>query len=137
MTDQTITPHVDSSPALSPVAAEFTADVPEGVDAASMPDFCDMRRMLPADRLDAQLSLAEVASALPEGMAERMAAGLSIAEFTPEVAAGVRKVFRTMQEIVLDYAADREAMIDWLVSQESPNSALQHAFSQVSAALGN
>lgn len=137
MTDQITTTATDDAPALAAVAAEYDDTAPEGVDMSTMPEFRDMRRMLPADRIDAKLALAEVAGALPEGSAERMAEGMAIADFTPEVAGSVRKIFRTMQEIVLDRAADRDEMAEWLVSQESPEAALQAAFSKVSATLGN
>lgn len=137
MTDQTTTPTRDDAPALAAVAAEFDTEVPDGVDAATMPQFRDLTRLLPADRLDAQLALAEIAAGLPEGAAERMADGMALSDFTPDVAASLRGIFHAMQDMVLDNAADRDAMTAWLLDQKSPMSALQYAFAKVSAILGN
>lgn len=58
---------VDSRPVLEGVAPQFASadDEPEGVDMTTLPEFKDLRRMLPSERLKVQMSTAKVATGLP------------------------------------------------------------------------
>lgn len=126
----------DEAPVLAPIDSAFSdpdGDIEEQRLRASMPAFRDLRRMLPAARLSMQLELAGLASALPAGLTE----GIDISDLTPEAAAGLASFFQTMQDMVLDNAADASEMEAWLIEAEDGTAALQIAFSALSERLGN
>lgn len=141
-----VAPAADSQPALAGVAPQFAGqdqDV-EGVNADTMPEFRDMRRMLPAQRLAATMALGKVAATLPaslrdvageDGSVDLSAADL--ASITPEDMDGLANLFQVIQDIILDNAKDRQAMEDWLMDQEDPLQAVMVAFSRYQEALGN
>lgn len=131
-------PVVDASPALADTGVEFDHDIPDGVDAASMPAFKNFSRLLPADRLDLQLGLAEVLEEAPPGLLDGADAGdLSIEQEIARVKP-LRKALRAMQEMLLDNAQDRDAMAEWLLAQGPASyQAMTWAFHKLLGALGN
>lgn len=136
MTETTFDIPTDEAPVLAPIDPAFSdpdEDIEEQRLRASMPAFRDLRRMLPAARLSMQLELAGLASSLPTGLTE----GIDISDLTPEAAAGLAEFFQTMQDMVLDNAADTSEMEAWLIEAEDGTAALQLAFSELSVRLGN
>ncbi len=123
---------VDEMPALSGLVPEQTAEsVDEGVDAASMPAFRSLRGQLPAARFHVKAQLAALEKMVPEGM--KGASEDMVLDKLPEV----DRMFQAMQDLVLDRAADREAMTAWLCEQENGEGALLAAFGKLSESLGN
>lgn len=127
---------VDSQPALHGMGPEFVAanSEPEGVDLTTMPSFRDMRRMLPSERLRVQMKAAKVAAALPAHLKE--AEGVEFEALSPEDLDALTDVIATVESVVLDNAADREAMTDWLVDQKEPLDAVMTAFTEFTSRLG-
>ena len=136
---------VDTSPVLAAAGVDF--DDPSGNEAeqalrASVPAFRDMRRVLPAARMKRQMELARFAASLPESMrdAEGDGGSLDLADFDDETATAIADVFERMQDMVLNDAADRDEMTEWLLDAAEAgqgNEALQVAFSQLAQTLGN
>lgn len=127
---------VDPQPALHGMGPEFVAanSEPEGVDLTTMPSFRDMRRMLPSERLRVQMKAAKVAAALPAHLKE--AEGVEFEALSPEDLDALTDVIATVESVVLDNAADREAMTDWLVDQKEPLDAVITAFTEFTSRLG-
>lgn len=136
MSDITTTPSTDSSAALAAIGPEFDDSVPEGVDAASLPEMRDMRRMLPSKRFEVKAKVGKIATSLPKNL-ENLEGDIDLQDLGPETWEKFQTLFSTMEEIVLDTAADRDAMEQWLINQESGESAIQFAFGRVSETLGN
>lgn len=132
----------DQTPALATVAPQFDQDTPEGVDQDSLPEFKDLRRMLPAQRIKAQADMAKLATDLPDKFREvdqdgQVNLNLDMADLTSEDLDGLVNMAETAQDIVLNGAKDRNAMEDWLLKQDSPMEAVMYAFTQYQARLGN
>lgn len=133
----------DARPALATVAPNYGAsneDSLEGVDAAHMPEFKDMRRMLPAERLAAQFMAAKVAKAMPSGMLEKfdgLEAGTSLDDLDTADLDALVGVINSVQGVVLDNAADREAMAEWLRTQDNGMNAVMYAFTVYTEKMGN
>lgn len=131
---------VDPSPALAGVGPQYgSADAePEGVDMTTLPAFKDLRRMLPSERLKVQMKTAKVATALPAHLKDAdTSEGLDFDAMTAEDFDALTNVIATVEEVVLDNAADREAMTEWLVSQDEPLNAVMAAFTKFTERLGN
>lgn len=135
---------VDTSPVLAAAGVDF--DDPSGNEAeqalrASCPQFRDMRRVLPAERMRRQMELARFAASLPESMRDAEGDGsLDLADFDDETATAIAAVFERMQDMVLNDAADRDEMTEWLLDAAEAgqgNEALQIAFSELAQTLGN
>lgn len=144
--EPSVEPAVDPQPALSSVAPQFSSQdaEPEGVNTDTMPEFRDMRRMLPAQRLAATMAMGKVAATLPASLrdvaGEDGSVDLStadLANITPEDMDGLANLFQVIQDTILDNAKDRQAMEDWLLDQEDPLQAVMVAFSRYQGALGN
>lgn len=131
---------VDDSPALAGVGPQYAAadNEPQGVDMATMPEFQDMRRMLPSQRLKVQMNTAKVATALPSHLKDADAkAGLSFDDMTAEDLDALTNVIANVEAAVLDNAADRDAMAEWLINQDNSLNAVMAAFSKFTNRLGN
>lgn len=131
---------VDPNPALEGVGAQYAAAdaEPEGVDMTTLPEFKDMRRMLPSARLKIQMSTAKVAAALPAHLKNAdTSAGLDFDNMTADDLDALTNVIATVEATVLDNAADREAMTEWLVAQDEPLNAVMAAFTKFTDRLGN
>lgn len=131
---------VDPRPALEGVGAQYSAAdaEPEGVDMATLPEFKDMRRMLPSARLKVQMKTAKVATALPAHLKDAdTSGGLDFDNMTADDLDALTNVIATVEETVLDNAADREAMTEWLVAQDEPLNAVMAAFTKFTDRLGN
>lgn len=129
----------DPSPALEGVGPQYGsayAEV-EGVDMATLPAFRDMHRMLPSERLKVQMSTAKVAAALPDHLKGETSEGLDFDSMTVEDIDALTNVITTVEGIVLDNAADRGAMTEWLVTQKEPLNAVMAAFTKFTERLGN
>lgn len=132
---------VDPSPALETVAAQYATNAPEGVDVETLPEFKDLRRMLPAQRVRAQMELAKLATDLPaELMAQAEDGGtvsVDLQTLRAEDLDAVVNLMETAQGLVLDNAKDPEAMEAWLVDQQDPLQAVMYAFEKYQGSLGN
>lgn len=131
---------VDPLPALEGVGPQYTSTdaEPEGVDMTTMPEFKDMRRMLPSARLKVQMSTAKVATALPAHLKNADAsAGLEFDNMTADDLDALTNVIAAVEDTVLDNAADREAMTEWLLAQAEPLNAVMAAFTKFTDRLGN
>ena len=131
---------VDDNPALAGVGPQYAAadNEPQGVDMATMPEFQDMRRMLPSQRLKVQMNTAKVATALPSHLKDADAkAGLSFDDMTAEDLDALTNVIANVEAAVLDNAVDRDAMAEWLVNQDNSLNAVMAAFSKFTNRLGN
>lgn len=130
----------DPEPVLATVAPQFAEEV-TGVDVDSLPAFKPFQRMLPAQRIKAQAELAKVATSLPVKFLDQDGSGVSIDadinSLTSEDLDAVAGMVARVQDIVLDAAADREAMENWLLDQENPMDAVMFAFTKYQATLGN
>lgn len=129
----------DPAPVLAPVAPEFdTSEAPEGVDVESLPPFRDARRQLPAERIRTQTRLAAMASGLPEEFMDADGGvEVNLSTIKPEDLEAVADLMESIQELVLDFAQDRDAMAEWLMDQEDPIQAVMHAFTVYQDAAGN
>lgn len=130
----------DDVPALEGVGAEYTgedADGPEGVDVASLPAFKDLRTALPSQRLKAKMDAAKVATSLPAHLKNGEAKGLDFETMTNDDLDALTNLFATMEQLVIDNAADPEAMTSWLVEQEESLNAVMVAFQRFTAYMGN
>lgn len=131
---------VDDRPALEGVGPEYgSADTePEGVDMTTLPEFKDMRRMLPSARLKVQMNTAKVATALPSHLKDANTdGGIDFDNMTADDLDALTNVIATVETTVLDNAADRDAMTDWLLAQSEPLNAVMAAFSKFTDRLGN
>lgn len=131
---------VDPRPALEGVGPQYTGTdaEPEGVDMTTLPDFKDMRRMLPSARLKVQMNAAKVATALPAHLKNAdTSAGLDFDTMTADDLDALTDVIATVEATVLDNAADREAMTEWLLAQAEPLNAVMAAFTKFTDRLGN
>lgn len=131
---------VDDNPALAGVGPQYAAadNEPQGVDMSTMPEFKDMRRMLPSQRLKVQMNTAKVATALPSHLKDTDAKeGLSFDDMTAEDLDALTNVIANVEAAVLDNAADRDAMAEWLVNQDNSLNAVMAAFSKFTNRLGN
>ena len=131
---------VDPNPALAGVGPQYeAADAEvEGVDMATIPAFRDMHRLLPSERLKIQMSTAKAATALPKHLKDGdEEGGLEFDSMTADDIDALTNVISTVEEIVLDNAADRGEMTEWLVTQEEPLNAVMAAFTRFTERLGN
>lgn len=131
---------VDPRPALEGVGPQYTGTdaEPEGVDMTTLPDFKDMRRMLPSARLKVQLNTAKVATALPAHLKNTdTSVGLDFDTMTADDLDALTNVIAAVEATVLDNAADREAMTEWLLAQAEPLNAVMAAFTKFTDRLGN
>lgn len=131
---------VDPRPALEGVGPQYTSTdaEPEGVDMTTLPDFKDMRRMLPSARLKVQMNTAKVATALPAHLKNAdTSAGLDFDNMTADDLDALTNVIAAVEATVLDNAADREAMTEWLLAQADPLNAVMAAFTKFTDRLGN
>lgn len=130
---------VDPNPALAGVGPQYGAADAEagGVDMATMPEFRDMHRMLPSERLKVQMSTAKVATALPDRLKGETPEGLDFDSMTADDIDALTNVIATVEETVLDNAADRGDMTEWLISQKEPLGAVMAAFTKFTERLGN
>lgn len=131
---------VDPKPALAGAGPQYgSADAePEGVDMPTLPAFKDLRRMLPSERLKVQMKTAKVATALPEHLKNvESSGGLDFDSLTPDDLDALTNVIAAVEETVLDNAADRGAMAEWLIAQEEPLNAVMAAFTKFTDRLGN
>lgn len=131
---------VDQSPALAGVGPQYgSADAePTGVDTTTMPEFKDLRRMLPSERLKAQMRTAKVATALPAHLKNAdTSGGLDFDTMTADDLDALTNVISAVETVVLDNAADRDAMAEWLISQGDPLNAVMAAFTTFTDRLGN
>lgn len=104
----------------------------------TLPDFKDMRRMLPSARLKVQMNAAKVATALPAHLKNAdTSAGLDFDTMTADDLDALTNVIATVEATVLDNAADREAMTEWLLAQAEPLNAVMAAFTKFTDRLGN
>ena len=130
----------DDVPALEGVGAEYAgedADETEGVDVASLPAFKDLRTALPSQRLKAKMDAAKVATSLPSHLKNGEAKGLDFETMTSDDLDALTNLFSTMEKLVIDNAADPEAMTAWLVAQDEPLNAVMVAFQRFTAYMGN
>jgi hypothetical protein len=133
-------PVVDARPALEGVGPQFigTDAEPEGVDMTTLPEFKDMRRMLPSARLKVQMNTAKVATALPAHLKNAdTSAGLDFDTMTADDLDALTNVIAAVEATVLDNAVDREAMTEWLLAQAEPLNAVMAAFTKFTDRLGN
>lgn len=131
---------VDSSPKLADVGPQYgSADAEsEGVDMTTLPEFRDLRRMLPSERLKVQMKTAKVATALPAHLkGTDTSKGEGFDSLTSEDLDALTNVITTVEAVVLDNAADREAMTEWLIAQGDPLNAVMAAFTKFTERLGN
>ncbi|QGJ94145.1 tail assembly chaperone [Corynebacterium phage EmiRose] len=134
----------DKAPALADVHPAFDTEAPEGVDIASMPAFRNLNSLLPAQRFEAQTSLAKVAGNIPgvdvanPEAAQEVADQFSRESITFEDLEVMAEAMTVAQEVVLDNAEDTDAMSAWLVSHEGMTgiSALFYAYSKLASQLG-
>ena len=63
--------------------------------------------------------------------------GLDFDNMTADDLDALTNVIATVEETVLDNAADREAMTEWLVAQDEPLNAVMAAFTKFTDRLGN
>lgn len=127
----------DSTPALAPVSPEYDPDDTTGVDVESFPGMRDLRRLLPADRIKAQTDLAKVQDTLPESFTRQGFNPSEVTRMSSDDLDALSGLFVSIQNTVLDNAADREAMENWLIDQDDPIKAVLYGFTQYQAALGN
>lgn len=143
MVDQPTTPETPSHAAeddqavLAPVSPEFNPDDTTGVDVESFPALQDFKRMLPANRLRVQTDTAKMAQALPAKFTEQGTGTQALDELTGDDLDSLAGMFESIQDMLLRYAEDNDAMTDWLIAQEDPIKAVLYGFSQFQAALGN
>lgn len=130
---------IDPNPALAGVGPQYGAadSEPEGVDMTTLPTFKDLRRMLPSERMKTQMATAKVAAALPAHLKNAEAGGLDFDSLTSDDLDALTNVIAAVESVVLDNATDREAMTEWLVTQDEPMNAVMAAFSQFTERLGN
>mgnify|MGYP005984660707 CR=1 FL=1 len=127
---------VDDSPALDGVLPEQTVtDEDDGVDRSTMPEFRSLKGQLPAARFHVKRQLAELEKILPEAL--KNADGDMPEEQVVDSIGEIDEMFQKIQDLVLDRAADREAMTAWLIAQESGENSPMAAFSKMSDDLGN
>lgn len=127
----------DTTPALATAGAEFDVDH-NNLNLASFPGFKPHNRLLPADRMNLQLDLAKIATALPEHFKnEAGTANISFDTLTPEDMDALSSMFTQMQNMVLSAATDTDAMTNWLIDQPEPMEGLMYAFGQYQETLGN
>lgn len=131
---------VDSSPKLAGAGPQYGAadSEPEGVDMTTLPEFKDLRRMLPSERLKAQMRTAKVATALPAHLKNAdTSGGLDFDTMTADDLDALTNVISAVEAVVLDNALDRGAMTEWLIAQDEPLNAVMAAFTQFTDRLGN
>lgn len=131
---------VDERPALEGMGPQYgTAEAePEGVDMTTLPEFKDLRRMLPSARLKVQMNTAKIATALPAHLKNAdTSGGLEFDSMTADDLDALTAVIASVEDTVLDNAADREAMTEWLLAQKDPLNAVMSAFTKFTDRLGN
>lgn len=141
MADHALSPegtYQDQAPVLDGVT-QSTTQVPEGVNAETFPALMDLRRMLPAERFRRQTALAKVVDGLPEDLKTAATGGeaLDMTNVTSADLDALAEMFTRIQDAVLDAAADREAMTEWLMDQEDPMQGVMYGFTRVQGFLGN
>lgn len=141
MADHALSPegtYQDQAPVLDGVTPS-TTQVPEGVNAETFPALMDLRRMLPAERFRRQTTLAKVVDGLPEDLKTAATGGeaLDMTNVTSADLDALAEMFTRIQDAVLDAAADREAMTEWLMDQEDPMQGVMYGFTRVQGFLGN
>lgn len=131
---------VDGRPVLEGMGPQYgTAEAePEGVDMTTLPEFKDLRRMLPSARLKVQMNTAKIATALPAHLKNAdTSGGLEFDSMTADDLDALTAVIASVEDTVLDNAADREAMTEWLLAQKDPLNAVMSAFTKFTDRLGN
>lgn len=131
---------VDGRPALEGMGPQYGAAEaePEGVDMSTLPEFKDLRRMLPSARLKVQMNTAKIATALPAHLKNAdTSGGLEFDSMTADDLDALTAVIASVEDTVLDNAADREAMTEWLLAQKDPLNAVMSAFTKFTDRLGN
>ena len=131
---------VDGRPALEGMGPQYGAAEaePEGVDMTTLPEFKDLRRMLPSARLKVQMNTAKIATALPAHLKNAdTSGGLEFDSMTADDLDALTAVIASVEDTVLDNAADREAMTNWLLAQKDPLNAVMSAFTKFTDRLGN
>ena len=131
---------VDGRPALEGMGPQYGAAEaePEGVDMSTLPEFKDLRRMLPSARLKVQMNTAKIATALPAHLKNAdTKGGLEFDSMTADDLDALTAVIASVEDTVLDNAADREAMTEWLLAQKDPLNAVMSAFTKFTDRLGN
>ena len=141
MADHALSPegtYQDQAPVLDGVTPS-TTQVPGGVNAETFPALMDLRRMLPAERFRRQTALAKVVDGLPEDLKTAATGGeaLDMTNVTSADLDALAEMFTRIQDAVLDAAADREAMTEWLMDQEDPMQGVMYGFTRVQGFLGN
>ena len=125
----------DDQPVLASVDPVFeTAPEAEDIDLSDLPDFLPLQGQLPSARFHVKRQLADVQDSLPDEWLEGKAP--TGAEALKHLAA-MDEMFMKVEALVLERAADREAMTDWLCKQENGEAALMAAFGKLSESLGN
>lgn len=126
----------DTDPALATAAPQFDTNPEEGVDTGSLPPFRDVKRLLPADRFNLQAGLAKIGAGLPDRL-RKQDGDIDFSGLRPEDMDAMMTLFSSIQTLVLENAADKAAMEEWLKAQEQPMNALMFAFSRFQEILGN
>lgn len=123
----------DDAPALAGVLPEQSEEHP-GVDMSTLPEFASLAGQMPSARFHVKRQLADIAASMPEGMIDGeeqdQASMLGSMDKLDEAVTA-------MENLVLERAVDREAMVAWLTSQDAAEDALFAAFGVLSEQLGN
>lgn len=126
----------DDTPALAGILPEQTPDENfDGVDLTTMPGFRSLQGQLPAARFLVKVRLAELEKMIPNAL--RDTDGTPDESQVLDSITEVGQMFQQIQDLVLDLAADRDAMTEWLVAQKEGENALMAAFGKLSDDLGN
>lgn len=131
---------VSATPELEGVTPETTTGV-DGVDVESMPSLRELGRLMPSERAKLQATMIRVAKSLPEEWVnsdsddvQNVILDKGLEGLDPDTFVNI---FKSMEQIVFEVSADKDAMREWILDQDSPSDALTYAFSRVSEALGN
>lgn len=127
----------DDNAVLASVSPEFNPDDTTGVDVEGFPALRDFSRMLPASRMRIQTDTAKMAAGLPAKFTQQGTGDQDLSTLTPDDLDSMANMFESIQNLLLDHAADREAMENWLIEQEDPIKGILYGFSQFQGVLGN
>lgn len=133
----------DPVPALAELGGAYTptdleAEDTEGIELETLPAFKDMRRFLPSQRLKMQMDAAKVATSLPSHLKKGDDnAKLDFDTMTSEDLDTLTNLISTVEAMVIDNAADPEAMTNWLVEQNDALNAVMAAFNKLTSYMGN
>lgn len=120
---------VDESPELASVSPEFSTG-----EFEDMPAFAPVGKMLPSQRMARNGKLIKLVQAMPESW---RGGDVDTERIEDLDADAIVDLFAGIEEIVFDLAADSDAMREWILEQEDPESALMAAFGKASELLGN